>query len=51
MDVDTEQTQTQCGQQSGQQSDAVAVIEVEAGKVSGRWVIGKIEYLSLPRQE
>ena len=43
MDVDTEQTQTQCGQQSGQQKDAVTVREVEAGKVNGRWVTGKTE--------
>ena len=47
MDIDTEQTQaqtqlkqTQCGQQSGQWTDAVAVREVEAGILSGRRVTG-----------
>ena len=50
MDIDTEQTQakaqlkqTQCEQQLGQRTDAVAVREVEAGKLNGWQVTGKNE--------
>ena len=43
MDVDTEQTQTQCGQQSGQRADAVAVRGVKVGKVNKQQVTRRIE--------